>query len=317
MNFPAMNNLYLAVSVVFPLFCMMALGYFLKAISIFNDLFLKQLNGLCFRVFLPLVLFINIYQSDFFELFSAKLILFAVILVVVSFILLMIIIPKIEPENNNRGVMIQGIFRSNYILFGVPIAQTLYGNEHTGTTAILIAFIIPLFNLLSVVALSIYSKQKQSRKQVLAEVIHNPLIIGSVVAFFFVLTGIRLPILIEHTIADISKVATPLALIVLGGSFQFKSIGAYKKQLSISVLGKLILLPGIFIPIAILFGFRKIELAALMAIFASPTAVSTFTMAQNAKANYKLSGQIVVLDSMLSVVSIFLWIVVLKYFNLI
>lgn len=312
-----MNNLYLAVSVVFPLFCMMALGYFLKAIGIFNDLFLKQLNGLCFRVFLPLVLFINIYQSDFFELFSAKLILFAVILVVVSFILLMIIIPKIEPENNNRGVMIQGIFRSNYILFGVPIAQTLYGNEHTGTTAILIAFIIPLFNLLSVVALSIYSKQKQSRKQVLAEVIHNPLIIGSVVAFFFVLTGIRLPILIEHTIADISKVATPLALIVLGGSFQLKSIGAYKKQLSISVLGKLILLPGIFIPIAILFGFRKIELAALMAIFASPTAVSTFTMAQNAKANYKLSGQIVVLDSMLSVVSIFLWIVVLKYFNLI
>ena len=317
MNFPAMNNLYLAVSVVFPLFCMMALGYFLKAIGIFNDLFLKQLNGLCFRVFLPLVLFINIYQSDFFELFSARLILFAVILVVVSFLLLMIIIPKIEPENNNRGVMIQGIFRSNYILFGVPIAQTLYGNEHTGTTAILIAFIIPLFNLLSVVALSIYSKQKQSRKQVLAEVIHNPLIIGSVVAFFFVLMGIRLPILIEHTIADISKVATPLALIVLGGSFQFKSIGAYKKQLSISVLGKLILLPGIFIPIAILFGFRKIELAALMAIFASPTAVSTFTMAQNAKANYKLSGQIVVLDSMLSVVSIFLWIVVLKYFNLI
>lgn len=312
-----MNNLYLAVSVVFPLFCMMALGYFLKAIGIFNDLFLKQLNGLCFRVFLPLVLFINIYQSDFFELFSARLILFAVILVVVSFILLMIIIPKIEPENNNSGVMIQGIFRSNYILFGVPIAQTLYGKEHTGTTAILIAFIIPLFNLLSVVTLSIYSKQKQSRKQVLAEVIHNPLIIGSVVAFFFVLTGIRLPILIEHTIADISKVATPLALIVLGGSFLFKSIGAYKKQLSISVIGKLILLPGIFIPIAILFGFRKIELAALMAIFASPTAVSTFTMAQNAKANYKLSGQIVVLDSMLSVVSIFLWIVVLKYFNLI
>lgn len=83
------------------------------------------------------------------------------------------------------------------------------------------------------------------------------------------------------------------------------------------MLGKLILLPGIFIPIAILFGFRKIELAALMAIFASPTAVSTFTMAQNAKANYKLSGQIVVLDSMLSVVSIFLWIVVLKYINLI
>lgn len=296
---------------------MMALGYFLKVIGIFNELFLKQLNNLCFKVFLPLVLFINIYQSDFFELFSAKLILFAVSVVVISFLLLMIIIPGIEKENNNRGVMIQGIFRSNYILFGVPIAQTLYGNENTGTTAILIAFIIPLFNLLSVIALSVYSKQKQSLRQVLAEIVHNPLIIGSAVAFFFVLTNLRLPVLIEHTVTDISKVATPLALIVLGGSFQFKSIGKYKQQLSISVLCKLIVLPGIFIPIGILSGFRNIELAALMALFASPTAVSTFTMAQNANVNYELSGQIVVFDSMLSIASIFLWIMILKYFHFI
>lgn len=296
---------------------MMALGYFLKVIGIFNDLFLKQLNNLCFKVFLPLVLFINIYKSNFFELFSPKLILFAVSVVVISFLLLMIIIPRIEKENNNRGVMIQGIFRSNYILFGVPIAQTLYGNENTGTTAILIAFIIPLFNLLSVIVLSVYSKQKQSLRQVLAEIVRNPLIIGSVVAFFFILTNLRLPALIEHTVTDISKVATPLALIVLGGSFQFKSIGKYKKQLSISVLGKLIVLPGIFIPIGILSGFRNIELAALMAIFASPTAVSTFTMAQNANANYELSGQIVVFDSMLSIASIFLWIMTLKYFHFI
>lgn len=296
---------------------MMALGYFLKVIGIFNDLFLKQLNNLCFKVFLPLVLFINIYQSDFYELFSAKLILFAVSVVVISFLLLMIIIPGIEKENNNRGVMIQGIFRSNYILFGVPIAQTLYGNENTGTTAILIAFIIPLFNLLSVIALSVYSKQKQSLRQVLAEIVHNPLIIGSAVAFFFILTNLRLPVLIEHTVTDISKVATPLALIVLGGSFQFKSIGKYKKQLSISVLGKLIVLPGIFIPIGILSGFRNIELAALMAIFASPTAVSTFTMAQNANVNYELSGQIVVFDSILSIASIFIWIMTLKYFHFI
>lgn len=296
---------------------MMALGYFLKVIGIFNELFLKQLNNLCFKVFLPLVLFINIYQSDFFELFSAKLILFAVSVVVISFLLLMVIIPGIEKENNNRGVMIQGIFRSNYILFGVPIAQTLYGNENTGTTAILIAFIIPLFNLLSVIALSVYSKQKQSLRQVLAEIVHNPLIIGSSVAFFFVLTNLRLPVLIEHTVTDISKVATPLALIVLGGSFQFKSIGKYKQQLSISVLCKLIVLPGIFIPIGILSGFRNIELAALMALFASPTAVSTFTMAQNANVNYELSGQIVVFDSMLSIASIFLWIMILKYFHFI
>ena len=312
-----MNNLYLAISVVFPLLFMMALGSFLKAIGIFNVLFLKQLNALCFKVFLPLVLFINIYKSNFFELFSAKLVSFAVISAAVSFILLMIIMPKIEKETSNCSVMIQGIFRSNYILFGIPITQTLYGNEATGITAILIAFVIPLFNLLSVITFSTYSKEQQSRKQILISVMHNPLIISSFIAFFFVLTNIRLPVLMENTISDISKVATPLALMVLGGSFEFKNIGKYKKQLFISVFSKLIVLPAIFIPAAILFGFRGIELSALMAMFASPTAVSTFTMAQNANANDELAGQIVVLNSLLSVISIFLWIVVLKYSKLI
>lgn len=312
-----MSNLYLAVSVVFPLFCMMGLGYFLKTIGMLNDLFLKQLNTICFRVFLPLLLFINIYQSDFFGLFSAKLVLFAIVLVFISFVLVIMLVPKIEQGNDNRGVMMQGIFRSNYILFGVPIAQGLYGTENTGTTAILIAFVIPLFNLLSVLTLSVYSGQKQTRRQTLKEIIQNPLIIGSFIALCFVLTGIQLPLMIEHAITDISKVATPLALITLGGSFQFRSIGEYKKQLGISVFGKLIVLPGIFIFISILFGYRNEELAALMAMFASPTAVSTFTMAQNADANDKLAGQIVVLGSLLSIITIFIWIVLLKYYHLI
>lgn len=312
-----MTNLYLAVSVVFPLFVMMALGYFLKAIKIFNDDFLKQLNTLCFKVFLPLVLFINIYQSDFFALFSVNLVLFAVVLVLLSFVVLMLLIPRIEKENNNRGVIIQGIFRSNYILFGVPIAQNLYGSDNTGTTAILIAFVVPLFNLLSVVALSIYSKKEQNKKQILTEVIRNPLIIASIVAFCFILTNTRLPVLMEQTISDIAKVATPLALIILGGSFKFRNIGTNKKQLVISIVSKLIILPGIFIPIAIWFGFRGMELAALMAMLASPTAVSSFTMAQNADANDDLAGQIVVMSSLLSVVSIFLWILMLNYFNVI
>lgn len=311
-----MSDLNLAISVVFPLFCMMSLGYFLKIIGLFNDLFLKQLNALCFKVFLPMVLFINIYQSDFFELFSIKLVVFGVAVVFAAFLLLMISIPLMEKEYSNRGVMIQGIFRSNFILFGVPAAQALYGNENTGTTAILIAFVIPLYNLLSVVALSVHSKQRQSAKQLVKEILQNPLIVGSIVAFFFILTGIRLPVLVETTISDIAKVATPLALIVLGGSFQFRNIKENRKQLSICVLGKLVILPGIFIPIAVWLGFRGIELASFLVMLASPTAVSTFTMAQNANANDKLAGQIVVLSSLLSVISILLWIVTLKQFSL-
>lgn len=312
-----MNNLYLAASVVFPLFCMMALGYLIKVVGLFNQPFLKQLNTLCFKVFLPFVLFINVYKSDFFGLISVRLILFAMGCVFAAFLLLMIVVPIFEKENSNRGVIIQGIFRSNYILFGVPMAASLYGSQNTGTTAILIAFVIPLFNLLSVVALSVFSNHKQSVSSIIKEVINNPLILGSAAAFLFVIFGIKMPLLLENTVSDISKVATPLALMILGGSFEFSGVLKYKRLLSFSVIGKLIVMPAIFIYASILFGFWGMELSALMAMFAAPTAVSTFTMAQNAKANDELAGQIVVFDSILSVVTIFIWITVLKYFNLI
>ena len=312
-----MNNIFISASVVFPLFFMMAIGYIINTIGIFNKPFLKQLNSICFKVFLPTLLFINIYKSDFSGIVSAKLIIFALFCVISTFIILIVIIPLIERENKNRGVMIQGIFRSNYILFGIPIATVLYGANNTGTTVVLIAFVIPLFNLLSIVALGVFSNNKSSKSEIVKEILKNPLIIGSILAFFFVVTGITIPLILEDTISDIAGVATPLALMVLGGSFDFRGIGKYKKLLSICVIGKLLILPIVFIPISILLGFRDMELAALMAMFASPTAVSTFTMAQNAKSNDELASQIVVFNSILSIFTIFTCIAILKYLKFI
>lgn len=312
-----MSTFYLAFSVVFPLSCMMALGYFLRAAGLFTDAFLTQLNTLSFKVFLPMVLFINIYSSDFYALLSPKLILFAVGSVVAVFLILMVVVPLLVKENRDRSVVIQGIFRSNFILFGMPITISLYGAENTGTTAIVFAFVIPLFNLLSIVALETFSGKKSGPAKICKEVVKNPLIVAAMIALVFALTRIKLPMLIESTVSDIAKVATPLALMILGGSFRFGNLGKYKKQLAMSVVGRLIVVPGVVLPLSIRLGFRGMELAALTAMLASPTAVSSFAMAQNAGANHELAGQIVVVDSILSVVSIFGWITVLKYANLI
>lgn len=312
-----MNNLFLSFSVVFPLFVMMALGYFLRVIKIFNEEFLIQLNNLCFKVFLPLILFINIYNSDFKGQFSVKLVVFAVLTTIICFVLLMVFVPMLERDNDKRGVIIQGIFRSNYILFGIPITATIFGSENVSVTAILIAFVIPLYNALSVIGLETYSSKAFDIKKILKGVALNPLIIGSVFAFFFVLTGIRLPGLMVTTISDISKVSTPLALIVLGGSFKFMDTRRSIKQLTASVFGKLIIVPLVFIPVSILFGFRGPELVALMGMFASPTSVSTYTMAQNLHGDYRLAAQIVVVDSIGSIFTIFIFISILAQMSLI
>lgn len=308
-----MNSMYLAFSVVFPLFTLMAFGYFLRWIKLFDEKFLEQLNNLCFKTFLPIILFMNIYNSDFNGDFKIGLIAFTLISIVVTCILLMLLIPIFVKKDTNRGVVIQGMFRSNFILFGVPMTASLYGSDNISVTTILLAFVIFAFNILAVIVLETYSSKKTGFATILKGVIKNPLIIGATIGFYFMITGLKLPSLLENTISDISKIATPLSLIVLGGSFKFANLFNDIKLLSFSVLGKLVLIPGIILPIAILLGFRTVELASLLAVFASPTAVSSYTMAQSAKiANHELAGQIVVIGSILSVLTIFLWITVLS-----
>ncbi len=312
-----MEDLYLALSVVFPLFCMMALGYFLQQIGLFKEKFLNELNSLCFMVFLPVVLFLSIYKSDFFGLFSVELVFYGMGIIMIAFLLLMFFIPKIEKESINIGVIIQGIFRSNFVLFGIPVTASLYGDENTGVTAILIAFVVPLFNIVSVIALSAFLGKKQTIMSTAKNIMKNPLMLASAIGFVFALSQIKLPNLFVGVLEDISQIASPLALIALGGTFKFKSVGKYIKQLTITVLGKLVILPAICIGVGVLLGFRDMELAALMVMSASPAAVSSYTMAQSSGANGELAGQVVVISSLLSILTVFLWIFTLQQFALI
>ncbi|WP_317853655.1 AEC family transporter [Chakrabartyella piscis] len=308
-----MEIFYLSFTVVFPLVCMMSLGYVLRVVGIFNELFLKQLNKLCFKVFLPTLLFTNLYQSSF-EFGSAiPMIVFGTTSVLIIFFLLVWIVPRFVTENRDRGVMIQGIFRSNFVLFGIPMIISLFGTEKTGVAVIMIALVVPLFNVLSVIILEIYSGHKTNFLSIIQGVAKNPLLIASVLGFVFLGLGIKIPLLMQDVLLDISQVTTPLALIALGGEFQFSGVAKYKKLLSGAILGKLVLVPLFGITSAVLLGFRGIELAVLMAMFVSPTAVSSFTMAQSVGANDELAGQIVVWNSILAIVSIFIWVTILQY----
>ncbi len=308
-----MNTLYLAVTAVFPLAFMMFLGYLLTLKKVWKEPFLSQLNSICFKVYFPFLVFHNIYHSDFYNLFSLKLILFAVGSIIATFFLLMLIIPLITKENRDRGVVIQGIFRSNFVLFGIPIVNSIYGAENIGVVSILIAFVVPIYNFLAILILSIFSNKKQSLFEVIKKIFTNPLIIGSILGILAVLLKVKFPVILEDTINDIAHVTTPIALMVLGGSFKFNNLHKFKNLLTISVLGKLVIIPGIFLSLAILLGFKGVELASLMAMLASPTAVSSFTMAQSMGANDELAGQIVVIDSVFSVITIFGWITLFSF----
>lgn len=312
-----MENLILSFNIIFPLFFTMALGYTLKLLKLYDDKTLKIMNNVVFKVFLPMLLFYNIYNTSLQDKIDWKLLGFAAIGVICIYLATTIIIIVLEKDNSRRGVMIQGIFRSNFVLFGIPVATSIYGDGQVGVVALLIAIVVPLFNMLSVVILEIFRGGKINVKKILKGIITNPLIIASLLGILTLILKIRLPEAIVKSISDVSKMATPLSLIILGGTFTFRKVKASLKETVICVIGKLIVVPCIMLPISIMMGYRNMDLVALMLIYASPTAVSSFTMAQKMDGDSDLAAQIVVFTSTFCILTVFAWIFILKQLSFI
>lgn len=310
-----MANLILSLNVVLPLFLLISLGYTLRLLKMFDDHTLLVMNNIAFRIFLPVMLFYNIYSTDLEGVLNVRLMIFGFITILIVFLLLFLIIPVLEKDNQKRGVMIQGGFRSNFVIFGLPITASIFGEQGLGVTSLLIAVIVPLYNALAVISLEVFNGGKINFKKIVKGIITNPLIIASLLGIIFLSLHIQLPFVIEKTVSDIAKVATPLILIILGGYFQFKTIKGYGKQLTISIGTKLVFVPAIFLPIAIMLGFKGAELVALLTLYAAPAAVSSFTMAKQMNADSELSGHIVVIGSALSIFTLFIWIFVLKQYQ--
>lgn len=291
---------------------MIVLGYVLKAVKLFDAHTVSQMNTVVFKVFLPLLLFINVYQTDIQGVFNLKLLLFSVASVLMIFVIVWLIIIFIEKDNRKRGVLIQGMFRSNFVIFGIPVTTALFGTEAVGATAMVVAVVVPLFNILAVVTLETFRGSKVKVRKIVKGIITNHMILGTIIGMLFLVTGVQLPTVLEKTILDLSKVTTPLALVILGASFTFSSVRGNVRNVCIGVIGKLIVSPLIFLSIAIAFGFRGVDLGILLAVFGAPTAVASFSMAKQMDGDADLAGQLVVFSSMVSVVTMFGWIFILK-----
>lgn len=300
-----------------PLFLTIGIGYYIKKINLIDDHSIQIINKLTFVVFLPLVLFYNVYTSDISQSFHLNLLLFSLVTVTFIFILALIFIPKLEKDGSICGVMTQTMFRSNFIIFGIPIAAALGGEAAVGTTTILIAVIVPYFNILAVIGFEVFRKGKLNFKKMITSVITNPLIIASALGFLLLFLKIQLPSSIEKTIFDLSKVATPLALVTLGASFCFSATKQYSKQIKISMFASMFLSPAIFITLAILLGFRGNLLIPLIPMYAAPPAVSSFTMAKQMGGNAELAGMLIVIGTLISGITLFILIILLKTFHFI
>lgn len=302
----------ISANAVLPMCLVMALGYGTRRLGWIRREEISAINKIAFRIFLPCLLYYNVYCSDLSGSFDPLLMAYAVGGVLLTFGLSLGYTLLTEKLPERRGVMIQGMFRSNYVIMGIPVATALLGADQLGTVSILIAVVVPLFNMLSVVVLEVFRGQKPKPLHILGQIAKNPLVIGSVLGILTLAAGIRLPHILEQTIQNISAIASPLQLFLLGAFFQFSSLKTYRRELVTVSAAKLIVAPGLFLGLGALLGFRGVAFVSLIGVFASPTAVNSFTMAQQMGGDAELAGDIVVTTSAVSIPTMFLWIFLFK-----
>ena len=312
-------DLIFSANVVVPIFLLILLGYFLTRIKLWDENFLKIANQVCFKCLLPVLLFYNVATANIFEVFNLKLIIYACLCACLLCGILFLIVPFFIKDKKRRGVMIQGTFRSNFLLFGVPLGLSIGGNEGAVLAAVVASFYVPVINMLSVISLYAFSEsENKNLKSALLGIVKNPLIIGGVSGLIFSLIrnsiGFEIPTMLDTTLFNIKSAATPIAFLVLGGDLKFGNLLRNIKTSISSVLGKVVLIPAVMLSISALIGFNKLEMAILIAIFATPNAVSSYAMARNYEADYELAGEIITLGTILSIFTMFVFITIAKTF---
>lgn len=296
----------MTATIVLPSFLLILLGYFLKIRGVMDDVAGEKMNQISFRVFIPTMVFYNIFSSNIDILSHVDMAIFTVVSIIILFVVVTGLVCLTVKERNRKGVMIQGICRSNFVLLGIGLVSNLYGEVSAGVAAVVAAICVPMFNTFSTIALAYFGGKDINAKKIAVGVCKNPLIISTLLGFFCYSININFGPILENVIAQVSRIATPLALIILGASFSFSQIGDRGKLIAVATVGKLIVVPAVGVVAAVLLGFREEALMTLLVLFAAPTAISSHVMACNAGGDGELAGQIVVFATGGSVVTMFI-----------
>jgi len=314
-----MNNSLYILSTVSPIFLIVIVGWGLRKLGIIQESFVKQSTKFVFNVTLPVLIFFKLAIVEFSMVFDSKIIFLVYAVILFLFFASWIIAQKFIKKGHGRGVFIQGSFRPNNVILGLAIIMNLYGDEGVSRTIIILTFLVPLDNVLSVVALTLFDRS-DNRKVILSDavksILTNPVIVAGVVAIIFSIFKIKIPIFLISTGKYLADITLPLALIGVGASLRI----AYLRKTSIITMGatiiKLIIAPIIATILGYYIGYSEMELGIIFILFACPTAIVSFILADAMTSHGEIAGNIVITTTLLSAITIPIGLMILNYFNL-
>lgn len=311
-----LESFRVAFGAVAPFLILLGIGSLIIRLRVADRPFMNRLNALNFKVAFPFMMFNSIYSANPEDAPSLKLILTGVLAVLALILLLMLVVPRLIRENPRRGVIIQAAFRSNFVIYGLPLTLSVFGAEKSSVVGMMVMIIVSLFNVASVVVLEIFRGEKVHPGRLMLGLLKNPLLQGCAVGLVFYLFQWKLPDWVRSPVSSLSSMATTLALLTLGASLRFEGLRANRRIISWFLLFRLVLLPLVMMVFAWAIGLRGIELFLILMIFGTPSATASYPMAQNMGGDGELAGQLVFTSTVFSLLTIFCFIFALSRLGL-
>ena len=296
-----------AARVVLPMMILMLLGVLVRKRGYIDRPAMKQYDKLIFILFMPVLMFKNIYDMDFSQGFAVKDMVFAGVGLLLNFAFCLTFPKLLTKDGNKCSVIGQAVVRGNYILFGVAVSEALYGEGNIGAVIMLSVLVIPLINIFSAIILETNRSGHADLWKLCLAILKNPMIIGAIFAFVFKFFAIPIYVPVRSVIRSIANSTTTISFISLGVGLDMMQALSDKRLLLWGVFLRMIVVPLVFMPLAVLAGFRGQSLCAMMIVFAAPSAVASYPMAVAMGADGQLAGQLVCVTTVISVLTIFLW----------
>ena len=304
-----LESFQVAFNAVMPLLILLGIGWAAVKSGVTDRAFMNRLNTLNFKLFFPFLMFKNVYGAEPENLPTAALMITGVVSLLAVVALLFILVPRFVKENSRRGTIIQAIFRSNFIIYGIPLTTFVFGEGKASVCGVMVMIMVSMFNILSVIVLEYYREGGKVRPgPLLLGIVKNPLLQGCVAGLLCYLLGIKLPVFLKEPVFALGSMASTLALVVLGANLQFAELKKNGRTVTAVLLIRLLILPLVMVPLGWLIGLRGVELFLILMIYGTPVATASYPMAQNMGGDGQLAGQLVFVSTVASLGTIFLFI---------
>lgn len=315
-----MESLIFALRTVLPVLLVTALGYGMRRAGIVTAEFCRQLSSAVYMVLLPMNIFKEIHSQTI-DVLDLRLVALALCVLTGVMVALFLLAPCVFPRQPAKAAaMAQALFRCNYTVIGLPLLQNMYTGAQLMPAYMVMPFTISYFNAGAILLLSVCNRGEKQRihlPKVLWEAFTSPCVLAVLAAAAVAALRITLPQPLEKAVDMVGGTGATMALLALGGTFQpGEALRHWKSTLAIS-LGKLVLLPAICLPLALLWGARGCALATILFLVATPSGASCYPVAEKLGADGPMTAEIVVATHLLCGPTLFLWIFCLRAAGLI